>query len=134
MVITCWSVWSKVLYTNCDVRRKAPNYLIWLEHREWASADAGRDGNLARPNYQARAGTGNREKSITEQYRSYVQLTTLHRSGTQKRPQSAQPVSMYVCMYSYHIQQSIDQPGKVVNPARGQLNRENEHSPVPVRA
>ena len=25
-------------------------------------------------------------------------------------------------------------PGKVANPARGQLNRENEHSPVPVRA
>ena len=28
----------------------------------------------------------------------------------------------------------MDQPGKVANPARGQLNRENEHSPVPVRA
>ena len=27
-----------------------------------------------------------------------------------------------------------DQPGKVVNPARGQLNRENEYLPVPVRA
>ena len=26
----------------------------------------------------------------------------------------------------------MDQPGKVANPARGQLNRENEHSPVPV--
>ena len=25
----------------------------------------------------------------------------------------------------------MDQPGKVANPARGQLNRENEHSPVP---
>ena len=35
---------------------------------------------------------------------------------------------MYVCMYG------ADQPGKVANPARGQLNRENEHSPVPVRA
>ena len=29
---------------------------------------------------------------------------------------------------------SMDRPGKVANPARGQLNRENEHSPVPVRA
>ena len=29
---------------------------------------------------------------------------------------------------------SKDQPGKVANPARGQLNRENEHFPVPVRA
>ena len=28
----------------------------------------------------------------------------------------------------------MDQPGKAANPARGQLNRENEHSPVPVRA
>ena len=28
----------------------------------------------------------------------------------------------------------MDQRGKVANPARGQLNREIEHSPVPVRA
>ena len=25
----------------------------------------------------------------------------------------------------HHIQQSMDQPGKVANPARGQLNKEN---------
>ena len=31
-------------------------------------------------------------------------------------------------------QSSMDQPGKVANPARGQLNRENDSSPVPVRA
>ena len=29
---------------------------------------------------------------------------------------------------------SKDQLGKVANPARGRLNRENEYSPVPVRA
>ena len=29
-------------------------------------------------------------------------------------------------MYGHHIQQqSMDRPGKVANPARGQLNREN---------
>ena len=28
----------------------------------------------------------------------------------------------------------MDQPGKVANPARGQLNRENEYPPVRVRA
>ena len=28
----------------------------------------------------------------------------------------------------------MDQPGKVANPARGQLNKDNEYSPVPVRA
>ena len=32
-----------------------------------------------------------------------------------------------------YIYQSMDQPGKVVNPARGQLSRENEYFPV-VRA
>ena len=31
----------------------------------------------------------------------------------------------YVCMYGHTYSKSIDQPGKVANPARGQLNREN---------
>ena len=39
---------------------------------------------------------------------------------------------MYV--WSSHIAEYMDQPGKVANPARGQLYRENEYSPVPVRA
>ena len=34
-----------------------------------------------------------------------------------------------------HVNQSMDQPGKVANPARGQLNREkNDYFPVPVRS
>ena len=37
-----------------------------------------------------------------------------------------------VCMYI--LKYSIDQPGSCHNPARGQLSRENEYSPVPVRA
>ena len=44
---------------------------------------------------------------------------------------------MYVCMYvwSSHIIAEYGSTGyKVANPARGQLNRENEYSPVPVRA
>ena len=41
---------------------------------------------------------------------------------------------MYVCMYGHDIQQSMDQPGQVANPACGQLNRENEYFPVSVRA
>ena len=46
----------------------------------------------------------------------------------------------YVCMYSYilspqFIAQSImDQPCKVANPARGELDREDKYSPVSVRA
>ena len=37
-------------------------------------------------------------------------------------------------MYSHKYSKSMDQPGKVANPARGQLNRENEYFAVRVRA
>ena len=37
-------------------------------------------------------------------------------------------------MYGHTYSKSMDQPGKVANPARGQLNRENECFPVCVRA
>ena len=40
---------------------------------------------------------------------------------------------MYVFMVIAYSR-VMDQPGKVANPARGQLNRENEYFPVPVRA
>ena len=40
---------------------------------------------------------------------------------------------MYVCMVITYSKRK-DQPGKVANPARGQLNRENEFFPVRVRA
>ena len=37
-------------------------------------------------------------------------------------------------MYGHHLQESMDQSGKVANPARGQLNRESEYFTVSVRA
>ena len=37
-------------------------------------------------------------------------------------------------MYDHTYSKSIDQPGKVANPARGQPNGENEYFPVRVRA
>ena len=40
---------------------------------------------------------------------------------------------MYVYM-TITYSKCKDQPGKVVNPSRGQLNRENGFFPVPVRA
>ena len=40
---------------------------------------------------------------------------------------------LYVCM-AITCSKSMDQPNKVANPARGNLNRENEYFPVPVRA
>ena len=41
-----------------------------------------------------------------------------------------------VCMYvwSHICSESMDQPGKVANPAICQLNRENSYFPVRVRA
>ena len=40
----------------------------------------------------------------------------------------------YVSMYGHTYSKSMDQPGKVANPALGQLNRENVFFPVRVRA
>ena len=37
---------------------------------------------------------------------------------------------MYVCMYVCMVI-TYSRVGKVANPARGQLNRENEYSPIP---
>ena len=37
-------------------------------------------------------------------------------------------------MYGHTYSKSMDQPGKGANPARGQLNKEDEYFPVRVRA
>ena len=37
-------------------------------------------------------------------------------------------------MYGHTYSKNMDQPGKVANPARGRLNRENEFFPVHFRA
>ena len=39
-----------------------------------------------------------------------------------------------IFMYGHTYSKSKDQAGKVANPVRGQLNRENEYFPVRVRA
>ena len=44
------------------------------------------------------------------------------------------PAKKYVCLYGHTYSKSMDQPGKVANPARGQLIRENDLFPVRVRA
>lgn len=41
---------------------------------------------------------------------------------------------MHAYTYSPHFQHSVDQPGMIVNLARGHLKRENDLLPVPVRA
>ena len=43
-------------------------------------------------------------------------------------------INVSVCMYGHtYSKSSMDQPGKVANPARGQLNRESSYFPVCVR-
>ena len=41
---------------------------------------------------------------------------------------------VYVCMYDHTYSKSMHQPGKIISPARGQLNRKNEHFPFRVRS
>ena len=40
-------------------------------------------------------------------------------------------ICMYVRMYGHIYSKSMDQPGKVANPARGQLNRKNRYGVFP---
>ena len=49
--------------------------------------------------------------------------------GARGRPQRS-----LECMYGHTYSKSIDRLGEVANPARDQLNRENEYCPVHVRA
>ena len=43
-------------------------------------------------------------------------------------------VARFVCVYGHTYSKSMDQPGKVASPARGQLNRKNGYFPVRFRA
>ena len=62
-----------------------------------------------------------------------VQIFLKKPENTVRLELDVQYVCMYVCM-AITYGKVKDQPGKVANPARGQLNRENELFPVPVRA
>ena len=55
-------------------------------------------------------------------------------SPAQGSPQGSSRNGRFVFMYGHTYGKSRDQPGKVVSPARGQLNRGNEYFPVRVRA
>ena len=43
-------------------------------------------------------------------------------------------IVLWMCLYGKTYSKSVDQSGKVVSPARGQLNRKNEYFRVRVRA
>ena len=44
------------------------------------------------------------------------------------------PFQVHPLTYDHTYSKRLDQPDKVANPARGQLNRENNHFPVLIRA
>ena len=50
------------------------------------------------------------------------------------QPDPVDPCSVMCVCVDHTYSRSVDQPGKVANPARGHLNRENEYFPVLVRA
>ena len=69
----------------------------------------------------------NRKQQKTKQYTAVIVVhLAVHRSTT---------VLVYrvnTLLLVTYVQLVMDQPGKVANPARGQLNRENEYFPVRV--
>ena len=117
-------------------------------------ADVGRDGwtRLARPNSQARTGTRKYyfpclayheqdwQPYPVDPYSAicddHTYITYIHSS-----PEGGTIILVILCtMYSHHLGQLFIMDSsrvwinRVTNPARGQLNRENEYFPVPVRA
>ena len=54
-------------------------------------------------------------------------------SSTYGSSSDKHPIIITVCMVAHTDSKGKDQPSKVFNPARGQLNRENEYLLVRVR-
>ena len=67
----------------------------------------------------------------TQQYCTCTYFCTIYQQYT--RIVLDRRIQQYVRMVITY-NKSMDQPGKVANPARGQLNRENEYFPVRVCA
>ena len=87
---------------------------VWLSSvaRSYATKDANNKDNVCKPNIPAGIKCPPPSKTIP-------------------------PITWFAnqhMMYGHSFSKNMDQPGKVVNPARGQLNRENEYFPVRVRA
>ena len=70
-----------------------------------------------------------KRKTVTVQ--KYSEKAT---SPKKKKEETRVAVGTHACMYGHTYSKSMDQPGKVASPARGQLIRKNEYLPVRVRA
>ena len=76
--------------------------------------------------------TTSRIGNLTRLIRTLLYVMAIHTYIHSKKVHK--DIMMYVCIYSHTYSKSMDQPGKVASPARGQLNRENGYFPVRVRA
>ena len=77
---------------------------------------------------------GRMPKESTQDWCIHAGLLTMYVSENQKIEISvfhATPWERERCMYGQYFQQSIDQPGMVATPARGQLNRETDRKSCP---
>ena len=59
--------------------------------------------------------------------------TYINRHAGTPDKNKTKPLYVVLDVRSSHIAEYMDQPGKVAKPARGQLNRENKYSLVPIR-
>ena len=58
----------------------------------------------------------------------------IEHSGRTRQYPEIDKVCPILSLYGHTYSKSMDQSGKVANPVRGQLNRENEYFPVRARA
>ena len=65
-------------------------------------------------------------------FHAYLVLVVQACSCSRRYSYMSYSLLSFVCMVT--LSAGMDEPGKVVNPACGQLNRENEYFSVPVRA
>ena len=132
-------------------KRRAPGNTIILSqpYRRRVSTDRlNREGSQLTASLEGEPGPTPAAKTLPHSYpetrfrreRVRVRCTGVRESiqATFNPPSSLSlNLCMYVCMYVCIVitySKSMDKPGKVVNPARGQLNKENELFLVPVRA
>ena len=105
-----------------ESREEAPDSALSVENEQ---ADAGRDGRtrLERPNSQTRTGT---EKHF------HFPCSADHEQDWQPYPVNVYSAMYQVCVVTLIARVLINRV-RFANPARGQLNKENEHFLVRVR-